>query len=301
MITEDELRGALAEDMAEIRRRMEELAEDCTDLPPLQEAAALLRHPGKGLRPLLTLLGARLEGDPPSERILVALALELLHMGSLVHDDVLDESEERRGRPSAHARWGERVAHLAGDWFLTHAWTALCTGLPSTASAMVLLRELAATGEALFQGQVLEWRVAQGPVDLPSWEAVARGKTGSLMAFAARSGALLIEAPAAQVAALARYGEALGLAFQLSDDLEDRALASRDGPPSRPSFPGLDGPEGLEEARRRARIYERTALEALAAIPEGAIRSSLGDLARFAADRSHPNLLNDLRSASGGW
>jgi len=176
----------------------------------------LLDAGGKRVRPLLTLLTAQL-GDGINENVLTAAeAVEITHLASLYHDDVMDEAERRRGVPTAQAVWGNSVAILTGDLLFARA-SKLIASLGERA-----IKLQADTFERLVLGQLHE-TVGPQPGDDPveHYLAVLRDKTGSLIAAAAEFGAIFGNAPAGVDAAVVRFGLSIGVAFQLVDDVID--------------------------------------------------------------------------------
>ncbi|MET9692990.1 polyprenyl synthetase family protein [Streptomyces sp. NPDC006514] len=171
---------------------------------------------GKRIRPLLTLLGAEF-GDPGAPGVIEAAAVsELIHTASLHHDDVMDEAVIRHGVPSVNACWGNTVAVQSGNWLLTKA-AQMAAGL--TSEAVPLQAE---ASERLVRGQLRELVGPTRPQDrLPHYFEVASDKSASLLSFALRLGAFQAGAPRGVDEALAQYGEHLGVAFQISDDLLD--------------------------------------------------------------------------------
>ena len=185
--------------------------------PLLSQAAGhLARAGGKRVRPMLTLLCSHL-GDPLAPAVVdAAVVVELTHLATLYHDDVMDEAEVRRGAPSANARWSNTIAILTGDFLFARA-SELTAGL-GTEATLIQSRTFA----RLVEGQIAE---TAGPAhDQDAVEhhlQVVADKTGSLIASSARLGALMAGASAADVEVAARFGEVFGVAFQLSDDLID--------------------------------------------------------------------------------
>jgi geranylgeranyl pyrophosphate synthase len=185
--------------------------------PFVQEAAGyLVAAGGKRLRPTLVLLAGH-TGDPGDPRLVgAAVAIELTHLSSLYHDDVMDEAELRRGLSSANARYDNKVAVLTGDYLFARA-SEVTAGLGAEATR-VLARAIA----RLVQGQIREVRGPgrdEDPVE--HYLAVLADKTGALIAAACRLGGRLAGAPPTVVEALTEYGERIGRAFQLGDDLLD--------------------------------------------------------------------------------
>jgi heptaprenyl diphosphate synthase len=188
-----------------------------SELPFVAEAAGyLLAAGGKRFRPLLVMLGGNF-GDPDDPRLVqVAVAVELTHLASLYHDDVIDEATTRRGTTSANARWDNTVAILTGDFLFARA-SEICSDLGAEVS-----RVLARTIAAVCEGQIREVQIA-GRIDADeaAYLDVVKRKTASLIATSCRLGGLLSEAPPAVVEGLETFGQALGVAFQLSDDIMD--------------------------------------------------------------------------------
>ncbi|GAA1526330.1 heptaprenyl diphosphate synthase [Agromyces terreus] len=176
----------------------------------------LLQAGGKRVRPMLTLLTAQLGAGITDEVITAAEAIEITHLGSLYHDDVMDESERRRGVPSAQTVWGNSVAILTGDLLFARA-SQLMAQLGERA-----IRMQAGTFERLVLGQLHE---TVGPVEgddpIEHYIQVLADKTGSLIAAAAQSGLIFSGADPAYEAPVVEFGEKIGIAFQLIDDVID--------------------------------------------------------------------------------
>jgi heptaprenyl diphosphate synthase len=228
---------------ARLRTRMDEVekalyAHVQSRFPYVTEAAShLLDAGGKRFRPLLVLLAAEAGEHPESDEVVTAACVvEVTHVGSLYHDDVMDEAELRRGSPSANARWDNLVAILTGD-FLFAKSSELTAQLGADA-----VRIQAETFSRLVEGQILE-TVAPGPDEdaLAHYLEVVAGKTGSLIATSARYGARFGGTSAEVEEALAAYGEIVGSAFQLSDDIIDIASDSEESGKT----PGTDLREGV--------------------------------------------------------
>jgi heptaprenyl diphosphate synthase len=290
--------------------------------PFVQEAASyLLAAGGKRLRPTLVLLAGH-TGDPGDDRLVgAAVAIELTHLSSLYHDDVMDEAEVRRGARSANARYDNKVAVLTGDYLFARA-SEVTAGLGAEATR-VLARAIA----RLVQGQTREVRgPADGEDPVEHYLAVLADKTGALIAAACRLGGRLAGAPPEVVEALTEYGERVGRAFQLGDDLLDitaetavagkapggdlRAgvrtlpvlyLLRRGGRDAARLAAVLDGDRGdrsvaealgvlraspaLAEARQAAQADVDAAKAALAALPAWPVRAALEEVADRVLDR----------------
>ena len=185
--------------------------------PATDSAVHLLEAGGKRVRPLTVLLSAACFGAPPVAARDLAVVAELVHLATLLHDDVIDEGQERRGRPTPRRIWGNAVSVLAGDLLLTHALERTATVAPKP-----VLLDLFATLRRLVDGEVVQLR---GRMHLDPREDVyfqiVRDKTASLFAWAARARAAIAGAPADAAAALGEFGAHVGVAFQLVDDVLD--------------------------------------------------------------------------------
>ena len=182
--------------------------------------------PGKRLRPAVVIAAAEACGATRELALPAAVALEMLHAYTLVHDDLpaMDDDDVRRGRPTVHVAFGEAIAILAGDGLLTAAFGALAEIGPGASAAMTLLARRAGARE-LLAGQALDLTLA--PDDLADIAAVERlhaAKTGALFAAAAELGAIAAGAAPHICADLGRYGMAIGVAFQHADDRDDHDL-----------------------------------------------------------------------------
>jgi heptaprenyl diphosphate synthase len=200
-------------------------------------ARHLLEAGGKRFRPLLVLLAAETGPDAASDAVVTAACVvELTHLASLYHDDVMDEAALRRGADSANARWDNHIAILTGD-FLFSKSSELTAELGADA-----VRIQAQTFTKLVEGQILE-TVEPGPDEDPlaHYLDVVAGKTGSLIATSARYGAMFSGARPDVVEALSSYGEIVGSAFQLTDDILDIASESH----TSGKTPGTDLREGV--------------------------------------------------------
>ena len=199
--------------------RVEERLQDVvtSSHPLLSEAAAhLMEAGGKRFRPLLALLAAQFGDGAVPAVIDAAVVVELTHLATLYHDDVMDEAPVRRGAESANTRWSNTVAILTGDYLFARA-SDLTAGLGTEATHLQ-----SRTFARLVEGQIAETAgPAEGEDPVAHHLHVLADKTGSLISTSARLGALMAGAPAEVVETLASYGEVIGLAFQLSDDLID--------------------------------------------------------------------------------
>jgi heptaprenyl diphosphate synthase len=195
----------------------------------------LLDAGGKRFRPLVVLLASQF-GDPASSAVVpAAVAIELTHLSTLYHDDVMDEAVLRRGAPSANSRWTNTIAILTGDFLFARA--SEITADLGTEATRILARTIA----VLCEGQIRE-TVGPGEADpVEHYLRVINDKTGSLIATSGRLGAALSGADPDAVEALATYGQRIGVAFQLSDDLLDITSGSDESGKT----PGTDLREGI--------------------------------------------------------
>ncbi|WP_374626907.1 polyprenyl synthetase family protein, partial [Aeromicrobium sp. 50.2.37] len=218
-----------------VERRLAE-AVDSPDPFVAEAAAHLVNAGGKRFRPLLVVLAAQL-GDPDHPDVVPsAVVVELTHLATLYHDDVMDEAPLRRGAPSANDRWGNSLAILVGDYLFAQA-SELVSTLGTEA-----VRIQAETFSRLVRGQIRETiGPSEGEDALQHYLDVVADKTGSLIATSARFGARAAGTSEQVEAALTEFGERIGVAFQLSDDVLDIASESDDSGKT----PGTDLREGV--------------------------------------------------------
>jgi geranylgeranyl pyrophosphate synthase len=217
----DEVRALID---GELDRRLRPDADDPGRLCEAIHYAAT--GPGKRLRPALVLAAAEACGAPRSAALPAAVAIEMLHAYTLVHDDLpaMDDDDLRRGRPTVHVAFGEAIAILAGDGLLTAAFGTLADLGANAAAAVAVLARRAGARE-LLAGQAIDLTVPADQLrDLAAIERLHAAKTGALFAAAAELGAIAANAPAETCAALGRYGLAIGIAFQHADDRDDAEL-----------------------------------------------------------------------------
>ncbi len=219
----ERLAEALAGDMrttdALIRQRMAS-----TSAPRIPEVTAhLVGAGGKRLRPMLTIAAARLCGYAGTLHHHLAAAVEFIHTATLLHDDVVDESRQRRGRPTANLLWDNKSSVLVGDYLFARSFQ-----LMTDTRNLRVLSILSSASAVITEGEVMQLTAAE---DLGTTEdtyyKVVRGKTAALFAAAAEAGAVLAKAPEDHIRALHDYGEALGIAFQVVDDLLDYGSDSK--------------------------------------------------------------------------
>ncbi len=222
---------------------------------------------GKRLRSLLCIAAAEACGGIREDALPAASAVELMHTYSLVHDDLpcMDDDDLRRGRPTCHKVYGEAMAVLCGDAMLTEAFLVL-----ARSGNAEMIAELASTGGSrkLIGGQVLDLEGEGKVLSLEELVRIHEAKTAALLTTSVRLGAMSAGANEAQMAALTKFGHALGLAFQVIDDILDVTqtteklgkTAGKDAAVAKATYPAV---MGLEESRKEA---ARLTAEALAAI-----------------------------------
>jgi heptaprenyl diphosphate synthase len=279
--------------------------------PFLNEVARhLIDAGGKRLRPALTLTGARLSATEVSkETLLGGVSVELVHLASLYHDDVMDEATRRRSVDSVNARWGNLIAIVAGDFLLARSAEIAASLGPEIAGL------LAATLARLCQGQVSEVRAAfQIDRDEKDYLTAISDKTAALMATACRVGGLTADLPRAQIDELTVFGEAFGMVFQIRDDVLDVIATEAE----LGKTPGQDLAEGiytlpvqraLEDRVQGPRLrdllgkplseHERETARALVAASPGI--SAATDMAKEYAVAAAESALRLGDSALGDW
>jgi octaprenyl-diphosphate synthase len=319
----EELSTLLAPEMdavnALIKTRM--ASEHAPRIP--QVTAHLIEAGGKRIRPLLTLAAARLCGHDGDQHIKLAAAVEFIHTATLLHDDVVDESNQRRGRPTANLLWDNKSSILVGDYLLARAFTLMV----ETGSLRVL-DILSAASATIAEGEVLQLTAAQDlATDEPVYLKIVRGKTAALFSAATEVGGVVARAPEDQIDALRDYGDALGISFQIVDDLldywgsdatgknvgddfrerkltlpvikavaranaEERAFWARtiekgdqrEGDLNQ-ALALLNKHNALRDTRAEALRWSETAKTALTRLPADPIRDLLGDIADFVVAR----------------
>lgn len=293
--------------------------------PRIPEVTAhLIEAGGKRLRPMLTLAAAKLLGYPGAYHIHLAATVEFIHTATLLHDDVVDESRQRRGRPTANLLWDNKSSVLVGDYLFARSFQLMVE--PGNLRTLEILANASAT---IAEGEVLQLTAAQDlKTDESVYLQVIRGKTAALFSAATKVGGVIADAPEQQVDALFDYGDALGIAFQIVDDLLDyggatetigknigddfrerkltlpviKAVAQADTQEqafwSRCIEKG-DQHEGdlehaltllsrhgaMDAARADALAWAERAKSALSLLPDHAIRGMLADLADFVVSR----------------
>ncbi|MHB8604621.1 MAG: polyprenyl synthetase family protein [Thermoplasmatota archaeon] len=194
------------------------------DLAPPRLRDASEHYPragGKRLRPALALVAAEAAGAPSEDAIPFAVAVELVHDFSLVHDDIMDHDALRRGLPTVHVKWDEATAILAGDALLAKAFEAVAVGAKDATRARDGLLVLAHATRVLCEGQALDMEFETRETDEAEYVRMIDAKTAALFSAACEGGALVAGASREHARAAGRFGRAFGLAFQLADDLLD--------------------------------------------------------------------------------
>ena len=289
-----------------------------------QVAEHIIHSGGKRLRPLVTLLAARAAGYAGGEHVMMAAIVEFIHTATLLHDDVVDDSNLRRGQLTANALFGNEASVLVGDFLYSRAFQMMVE-----AGSMRVMRIMADTTNAIAEGEVLQLLNCRDPETTEaSYMEVVHAKTARLFEAAARIGAVLDGAEAPLEPHLARYGLHLGVAYQLVDDVLDycgtpEAIGKNLGDDlaeGKPTLPLIRAMMGCSEAERslirraiengglehidgvlaavertgaidytarRARDEARRAGEALGAVPDSPFRDALAALAEFAVARTY--------------
>jgi octaprenyl-diphosphate synthase len=289
-----------------------------------QIAEHIIAGRGKRLRPMLVLLAAHAAGYRGRDHVLLAAVVEFIHTATLLHDDVVDESDLRRGRRTANALWGNAASVLVGDFLYSRSFQMMVE-----AQDMRVMRILADTTNRIAEGEVLQLLNIHNPnVDEAAYLRVIERKTAVLFSAATRLGGLLGGVPAAQEEALASFGLNLGFAFQIADDVLDYVsdagtlgknigddlaegkatlpliyAIERSEPALAASLRraietgGLDSLDNivaairdsgaLERTHARAQGYADAAIAALSTLPQSPARDALRVLAGYALKRSH--------------
>ncbi|MFY9213025.1 MAG: polyprenyl synthetase family protein [Aestuariivita sp.] len=259
---------------------------------PVAHGMAYATQGGKRLRGFLVLEGARLHGVTSERALWPATAIEALHAYSLVHDDLpcMDDDDMRRGRPTVHMKWDEATAVLVGDALQTLAFELVTrpeagSGDVRADLALSLARASGVEGMVLGQALDIAAETADVPLTLEQITRLQAGKTGALIEWSAQAGARLV---GADPAALGAYAKALGLAFQIADDILDiegdaetvGKAVGKDADAGKATFVSL---LGLDGAKRRASDLVTQACDALTVYGEEA--ETLRDAARFVISR----------------
>ena len=320
----DPLSQLLGGDLERVNRLIVDRMQSPVALIP-QLAGHIVASGGKRLRPMLTLGCARLCGYGGHRHIALAAAVEFIHTATLLHDDVVDASDLRRGRDTANAVWGNKPAILVGDFLFSRSFELMVAD-----GSLRILEILSRASSIIAEGEVLQLMTQN---DTRTTEAaylnVIQAKTAELFAAASRIGAVLAERPQQEEEALDRFGRNLGIAFQLVDDMLDFSACEsefgksvgddfRDGKVTLPillafhrgdeaerafwrrTLEDMDQREGdldyavelvhrrgaLTETLSRARSYAGAAVDSLAIFADGAARQALIEATCFATERT---------------
>ncbi len=291
-----------------------------------QLAGHIIAAGGKRLRPMLTLAAARLCDYDGVRHIPLAASVEFIHTATLLHDDVVDESDLRRGNATANVLWGNQASVLVGDFLFSRAFQVMVE-----AGDMEVLRILSDASAVIAEGEVLQLETANNTATTEdAYLEVISAKTAALFAAACRIGAVVAERPVAEETALESFGKNLGIAFQLVDDALDYAareaelgktigddfregkvtlpvvLAFRRGSEDERTFwrrcieagEQEDGDldravdlirlhGALDDTVERARHYGAMARDALGLFPDGAVKRALDEVIDFCIERAH--------------
>ncbi len=320
----ERLTGLVADDLAAVSDLIVERmsSEHAPRIPAI--SAHLIEAGGKRLRPILTLAASQLCGYSGGDHVKLAATVEFIHTATLLHDDVVDESHQRRGRQTANILWDNKSSVLVGDYLFSRAFQLMVeTG------SLAVLDILSNASAVIAEGEVLQLSTAHDlGTDQARYETVIYGKTAALFEAAAKVGGVIAGASDTQVTALATYGRCLGMAFQLSDDFldyggESAALGKNTGDDFREGKVTLpvilayaagdgqarrfwqrtigDGKLGdgdletaldhfaqtgaLQATRGLARAHADRAIQALAAFEDGPMREALTGVADFVVSR----------------
>jgi octaprenyl-diphosphate synthase len=291
-----------------------------------QLAAHLIAAGGKRLRPLLTLASARLCGYRGDRHVRLAACVEFIHTATLLHDDVVDESDLRRGLASANAVFGNKASVLVGDFLFARAFELMVAD-----GSLEVLRILCNASATIAEGEVLQLSTQNDlSTDIPRYFKVIEGKTAALFAAACEVGAVVADRTPEVAAALAGYGAALGMAFQLVDDALDYGadqeelgktvgddfregkltypvlIAYAEGDAAerafwqrtiergeqaeddlRTAFGLIARHDAIGQTIERAQSFARAAKESLAALPDDPVRALMMEAADYAVTRRH--------------
>lgn len=288
-----------------------------------QVAKYLVKHKGKQFRPALLLVSARSVGEPNEHTYTTAAVVELLHTATLIHDDVIDDAELRRGFRTIHKIWKNKIAILMGDYLLAKSLIAA-----TDTGSLEIMNTVATVAKRLIKGEIFEIQKARKlDINEEDYFKMIADKTASLISACCELGALTVNASEPERQALRQFGENLGLAFQIKDDLLD--YESNSGILGKPALADLqdkkitlpllyafrdseegerkriikmikngavkkdvgvilqyiEAHRGLERAKQRAEAIKDAAIRALAVIPDSPSRRSLEELAEFVLHR----------------
>jgi len=319
------LLGLVEEDMAAVNRLILDKAISDVDLIP-ELAHHLIDSGGKRLRPMLTIAASKLTGYEGEGHVRLAAAVEFMHTATLLHDDVVDESDIRRGKQAARILWGNQASVLVGDFLLGQAFRMMVD-----VGSLTCLKILSNAAAVIAEGEVMQLAAAKNMATTEdAYLAIVNAKTAALFSAAAEVGAAIATRPADEQQALKSYGRNLGIAFQLVDDALDYAgdsarlgksvgddfregkitlpviLSYRRGKAEERAFWTRTLVEGdigegdiehavglmrhhkaIEATLERARYYGSIAADALAIFPDSSEKSALLDTVTFCISRGH--------------
>ncbi len=319
------LMDLVADDMAMVNRIILDKARSDVDLIP-ELARHLIDSGGKRMRPMLTIAAAKLCGYEGGGHIKLAASVEFMHTATLLHDDVVDESDLRRGKAAARILWGNEASVLVGDFLLGQAFKMMVE-----VGSMGALRVLSNAAVVIAEGEVMQLSIAKNTAATEEdYMAVIEAKTAALFAAAAEVGGIIAERPVPEQTALRSYGKNLGLAFQLIDDALDYSgeqaklgksvgddfregkitlpivLSYRRGAEEERAFwqrtlqqgerrdsdlevaiAYVETSRAIDDTIERARHYGAMACAALANFPEGPAKAALLDAVEFCISRLH--------------
>ena len=312
-------------DMESINRLILDKAISDVDLV-LELAHHLIDSGGKRLRPMLTIATSKLIGYSGTQHVPIAAAVEFMHTATLLHDDVVDQGDVRRGKRAARVIWGNEASVLVGDFLLGQAFRMLVK-----VGSLPVLQILSNAAAIIAEGEVMQLAAAQNTATTEDdYLSIVNAKTAALFSGAAESGAAVADRPVEELAALRSYGKNLGIAFQLIDDALDYSgnagnlgksiggdfregkitlpliLAFRRGTGDERAFWNRTIVEGdvcdndlehaiglmerhgtIEATISRARSYGEVAHDALAIFPDGHVKDALQQVISFCVNRTH--------------
>jgi len=252
---------------------------------------------GKRVRPILCIASCEAVGGDSKDVLPAAIALECIHTYSLIHDDLpaMDDDELRRGRPTCHKKFGEAIAILAGDGLLTYAFelmthpSSLQEQNPTLVSRAIQILARAAGVHGMVGGQTADILMEGKDVDGHVLNYIHEKKTGALIEASVELGGVLAGAPDSDISRLKNYGKALGLAFQIVDDIldiegDEKVIGKPVGSDLKKSKATYPAIHGLDAAKKRALSLRDQALEALESFDEKA--EPLRAIAKYVVDRN---------------
>ncbi len=287
---------------SELKSVFDQLITKAIDTNTRENFNEMLAYPvaagGKRVRPILTMLACNLFNKDYTRAMIVGIALELIHTYSLVHDDLpaMDNDDMRRGMPTTHIKYGEANAILVGDGLLTHAFQVLCSANVDDGVLRRLLFELssAAGVDGMVYGQFIDLHYEKHDIDFEMLKILHSKKTGALIKCACRMGAIVGHSSDKNLEYITEYGEAIGLTFQIQDDIldytaDEKLLGKTVGKDAKSDKLTYVKQFGLDGAREQARIVTDKAIESLGKIQNANkdIVELLIQLANYIIERQH--------------